>query len=527
MSDVLRQRLQAMAPEQRVALLKQIQSLSPEQRTSLKTRLEASGAAVREPATQPSQDGLEAFLKPAEAFTEGFGQTATMGYAPQLQAATQQLMPDPSADVDEQLKAQGFNIQQPENTYVAARDRFIDRGNQLQKEQPLAMGTGQVVGAINNAILTGAGLGKVAPGLASKAMSLKGALGKGAATTGLMGAIYNPGDETGVVHNPIEGDVQAGDRAKNAAMSAAVSLPLSAVGYGVGRVADKYNMFTRLQKDPMGLAKDFKNKITQGARNITRTKVRPESQSLSKAFAKDSIDVNPSQLKGISPGLDKYAQALDDGMPKTKVLVEKGDPSVVDAAGRALKPDKFKSVNKSHRTQLPGDKALRLRKQLDRRSTYRKGSPLESDPGVVKSSEAAKKQADILRNRLDEARPDLSKRMDKLAETIRVRNEMTRAARKPDSAIAPGKDLTRRGVLKEFDRAAGTNLERIGKDYTAAKSMEFGPNQLSYPLSTLLKLAKRATGYGASKMEGVADRLGGQRALIDVLLEGKRKEGEK
>lgn len=155
--------------------------------------------------------------KNAEAAVEGFGQQATMGYLPQLQAAVGGLIPNPGAKLDKELEAQGFKISQPDDSYVNRRDQMIARGEQLQEKAPAAYLGGQVAGAIAGSAPTGAVLGKVAPALLAPSAGIAGSALKAAAGGALQGAVANPGDVKGDI-SPI----QAPERLQQAGMGALV-----------------------------------------------------------------------------------------------------------------------------------------------------------------------------------------------------------------------------------------------------------------------------------------------------------------
>lgn len=155
---------------------------------------------------------------------EGFGQGASMGYLPQLQAAMGKLMPNPTADLDAQLKKQGFSLNQKEDTYTGLRDENIKRQEALKASNPYAYHGAQLAGGISTAPLLEGAVGSLAPGL-SKA-------GKAIANGTAFGALQNPGDQEGIVHNPLEGDLQLGSRSVNAGLGALL-------GWGGNKLASK------------------------------------------------------------------------------------------------------------------------------------------------------------------------------------------------------------------------------------------------------------------------------------------------
>ena len=162
--------------------------------------------------------------RPIEAFTQNFGNAASFGYLPQIQAAAEPVIQGAldffSGDnVDEQLKAQGFQIEQaPEQSYVQRRDQYISDLNQLSQENQMASMAGGVGGSIASGIATGGALSKIL-GTAGKAATMGQRLGNAAKTGAAIGVIRNPGDTEGEVDL-----LQFDERASNAAKDAATGM---------------------------------------------------------------------------------------------------------------------------------------------------------------------------------------------------------------------------------------------------------------------------------------------------------------
>lgn len=169
---------------------------------------EASGPwAKYQPKSEAGPSGPDA----GQAALEHFGNAASFGYLPQLQAAASGITPNPSAEVDAKLRDQGFKINQQEPTYLSERDASIKRLEQEGKEHPIASAAGSVGGALASA----APIGVLAP---INAAGKVGRLIQAAKGGALIGAISNPGDEEGKIDA-----TQLTDRAKGAAFGAALS----------------------------------------------------------------------------------------------------------------------------------------------------------------------------------------------------------------------------------------------------------------------------------------------------------------
>lgn len=174
----------------------------------------------------------------AMAGLEHFGNSASMGYLPQLQAATQ-----PAFDKVGDL-ATGSHVYDDDGTYAERRDENIARMHQQEKDHPIASTVGTIGGAITSGIAGGAAIGKI-PGIASlagmaapegaslatRAAALAGRTGASAAAAGIQGALSNPGDTEGEV-SPL----QMEERAKQGALSGAIAAPLHLGGEGVSKV---------------------------------------------------------------------------------------------------------------------------------------------------------------------------------------------------------------------------------------------------------------------------------------------------
>lgn len=160
---------------------------------------------------------------------ESIGNAISLGYLPQIQAFVEKnLMPNPTAEVDAQLKAQGFQI--PAQDYVNLRDENIARQEEQARLYPDKVLGGNILGAITTAPIMGAA-GQAA-GLGQKAGAVNRL--KDAALFGLgYGAVVNPGDTEGEV-SPL----QLNDRALNAGKNALMGVAVQGAGETVAKASE-------------------------------------------------------------------------------------------------------------------------------------------------------------------------------------------------------------------------------------------------------------------------------------------------
>jgi hypothetical protein len=160
---------------------------------------------------------------------EHYGNTATLGYLPHIQALVEGMLPNPSADVDAELAKKGFKIEQPGQSYVERRDENIKRLEQERRAHPAASAVGDVLGIGGSAILSGPALealGIAAPAVKGASFGQK--VYEGARAGGALGLASNPGDVEGVI-DPIQGS----ERLHNAELGALVGGGSTAAAEGL------------------------------------------------------------------------------------------------------------------------------------------------------------------------------------------------------------------------------------------------------------------------------------------------------
>lgn len=168
-------------------------------------------------AFEPLDQPADTSASQAQTALEHFGNGASFGYLPQLQAAAERGVDaigeakdkaldmvglDHLASIDHQLRAQGFKL--PDETYLAARDANIKRLAKQSKDNPWTAGLSNVAGGV-------AAGGAATPLMGAPAATGIGRMAKAASMGSAYGGLSNPGDVEGEVS-----PVQAKERGVNA-----------------------------------------------------------------------------------------------------------------------------------------------------------------------------------------------------------------------------------------------------------------------------------------------------------------------
>ena len=483
----------------------------PQTTTTAKPSRLDSFATTRGPAAAPEAQGSA-----ADAALEGYGQTATMGYLPHIQAGAERGLEKllgffgagPEA-TDAKLREQGFQL--PEQSYVNERDENIARHEQQAKDSPIASGAGKFAGIVaSSAMMPGSGAAKGA-GLAAK-------LGNAAKTGAMQGAVYNPGDTKGEV-DPL----QLGDRAGNAALGAATGTALSAAGSGISKLADKSRMVDRV-KDSSNLSKSVKGEIDTALKGVNENYITPRAQQVKEVLKDHAVDFNPERLKGVSRGLDSYADRLQ--RKYGQVIPPNVSPEItVGATGKALTSGAEKVIAPESVT-IPANKANRLRQLLDARARYAQSKPFEA--GSPAKGETAKSAADILRGKLSDLDPEVGELNKEMGHAIKLRSSVNRQSKNAPISSIRGRHGTDKGSIIDFiDKAGGSKLEKLSNSITDAKDLLLNPINLVKPLempNEVRKMGVRAATAAARPADAVRKKLPKDtgNALFRALLELKR-----
>lgn len=163
---------------------------------------------------------------------EQYGNTALGGHLPHAQALLEKMLPNPGADVDAELEAQGFKIQKPDDSYVSLRDKNIERLKTEEKEHPTASMLGKAGGLAASML--------VPAGSAAKGATLAAKVGRGAIGGAALGALQNPGDAEGEI-DPL----QLSGRARGAAIGGVIGGLAPAAIEGASELSGKVSDYLK------------------------------------------------------------------------------------------------------------------------------------------------------------------------------------------------------------------------------------------------------------------------------------------
>lgn len=419
-------------------------------------------------APTPKSDGGGAGM----AALEGFGQTATLGYLPQLQAMAEK----PMAKVMDFFTGNNVAEQMPD--YVQRRDENIQRQAQQASAHPMASMAGKAAGIGATLLAPGAAAAKGA-GAAAK-------IGRGAAMGAAQGAAYNPGDQEGVVD-----PVQVSERTQNALLGGLTGGALSSVGAAAAPLARKHRMIDQV-KHPASLAKHVKGEIDTALSGVGQNYIKPRANELKELLQNKSVELNPDRIKGVSPGIDRLASMLD------------------------------KRTNAEGRAQMSAPRAQRLKRALDAHADYAASKP-HSDVSHA-TSETAAAGANIVRRNLEKLHPKVETLNSEMRQAMNLRDALKKQSQSTPIAAVRGTNLDKEGLLDAIDDMGGSNLSGLGSDIDAAKNLLFKPANLAKPMEAaneFRKLGVRGAGRAARAAEGV-DSPGALQAALQALFETKR-----
>lgn len=277
---------------------------------------------------------------------EHFGNGASFGYLPQLQAMAEKggdaigeakdkaldiVGLDHLASIDHQLQQKGFKL--PDSTYLDVRDHNIKRLKKEAEDNPWTAGLSNVGGGVATGIATGGLMPKAAAATAMSRIRNAGQIG------GIYGAAMNPGDKEGEI-----APVQFADRMDNAAKGTALG------GITAGAVEGAKNI--------PGSLKDFAEKAavnSTGATGLQASKF--EDDAGRQLLDRGHVRFGDSQAKiaeRVSGAVDTANAQIDAALQKLEAQGVKVDTTKVrrelvdkvrDMAGDSSQHDIVKLIN--------------------------------------------------------------------------------------------------------------------------------------------------------------------------------------
>lgn len=464
-------------------------------------QLVAQARAKWESENAKSSEDAEPKTTASEAALESFGNAATLGYLPQLQAAAEPVM---NRILD---KITGNNVAgEDQSTYLQRRDENISRHELQKKEHPYAAGAGMVAGTAASVVGTG-GLGAVAKG-ASAAQRLSAASKAGA----VLGGVSNPGDVKG------EGDAfQMEERLKNAGIGAVLGAGGQLVAEGAGIAASKAREVLR----------DY---AAKKAFRATGREAVKKSEVLAKSgrdieIGREMLDAGTVPVLGSTTRIAKRVAAAkekaDDVISKILESTGKGE-SVFDSEAVAIKlldmpelktmrttpgmegvvrtiEDAAETLSKNGKLTLEG--ANKLKRAIDKSINYNKKIPemAGKQEGLFKTRTAVRDEMNELVNQMSPG-----KAKDQLL-----------AANRKSGNLATAEEI----LEKELGREQRNRMFGLTDTIAAAGGLAIGddPTEKAVYAAAIGLLNKGGRKFGNSIQARGADGLAKQLAKIPRL----------
>lgn len=307
----------------------------------------------------------------------------TGGHLPHIQAGIEAITPDPGADLDEELRNQGFNIKSPGSSYDENRDENLKRIELEGKEHPIASGLGTAAGIAGSIAIPvgklakGAKLAKGMIGPVTRGADLANKARNGAVAGAALGALQNPGDKEGEV-DPL----QIGGRLKGAAIGAAIGGAVPVAIQGVSSASQKVSNFLRrkaagLAETATGATAVKADKFAPGTgrelldRKIVKFGSSPKgiaknANAAMEAAEASKLDIINNQLQGTNVDRNKVYNAI-----RNKINSLQGDESKLDLIKHLeAKLDDITGVANKTSSEVPLSKAEEIRRGFDKAAKW-------------------------------------------------------------------------------------------------------------------------------------------------------------
>lgn len=398
-----------------------------------------------------------------QAFLEGAGQSLSLGYLPQIQAAAESALSYLTPKSEGDIALEQIGAQAPQETYLSRRDENLRRQQQLQQEAPGSYAAGQVTGAlVGSAAIPG---GQAATGLSGRILQA----GK---TAALEGAAYNPGDTEGEYSG-----LQLAERGKQALVGSGLGVIGQLTGTGVANISEKLRglpstlkNYAELKafKQTGAMLKDFRknlgnNRANEIGRELLDKGIVETGDSFDDIYNKSSAlkEEAGKELGDIYNNSIQKLGSVQDNPHLAKILTD----SNIDATKIS---EKLKETIKKELKGKPGssDVIPRIEKELE--TFAENGSNLDL-PEAVKIKGAFDdlinynkdvKDNTILQQQFKKIRDELNLAIDKRVDTIgKLTNDTELIKRLKDAKKTYGNMSEVSGIAK--DRMARENANRF------------------------------------------------------------------
>lgn len=463
-----------------------------------------------------SNQGQSATPSFAKSTAGGVTQGVTYGYTPQIVGGIAHGI-GTLRDMINPIKDPRTGATIPSVPYIQARDATSDELDAEKAAHPGGYYPGMVVGGAASALAAG--------GAAAPAKTLIGAVGRGAATGAAIGAAANPGDDRGVVHNPLEGDVQAGPRALNAGIGGVLG---GAFGAG-GRLLNKGEQVSQDVANIKNgkMANQAADAIDAAGKSITDKQVTPKANALRALLQGKSASAYVKDLQGVDPVVDRYLRMRQvSDLPGAMTGDAQTDLNAILARGQKVEDSANPMLGSSQpqpqaAVDMPANSMNAVKRRLASAADYAKSTPFEAGSAV--RQEAAGSAADVARKAVAATDPGVEPMNESMSKAIRLRDALTSREGTSPIETLTAKPGTSRGSLVDLsDEANGTSdLRDLGNRISLAKALQPDPASIN-PLAGMGKAAIR----GAANASAAANRAipnGASPAMINALLPDKNR----
>jgi hypothetical protein len=277
---------------------------------------------------------------------ESFGNAVTLGYLPHIQAAVEQIIPDPNAALDADLRAKGINIEGAGHDYVESRDANLKRQALQREEHPYASAAGTVGGILSGGALIGAA------GLGVRGATTAAKIGSAARTGAILGAAQNPGDIEGEI-NPVQLDA----RAINSGIGALTGAAVQGAVEVAPTLSQRVSQFLRDKAEKRA----FKA-LGPDLRAVRQNHSKERINDIGRTLLDEGVLDSPTSYGGIANRVEKASgvkgQQIDEilsGLDDEVSAMNRQQPGVVPAGVRAPQPSAGidrKAIAKAMRDEL-------------------------------------------------------------------------------------------------------------------------------------------------------------------------------